>query len=264
MKPYAHYSVEELALDDLFVQWVRQPDDEEVDAFWQGFLLQHPHSSDTVYEARALVQTASVSLPARLSGDDVSSVWGRIRESLQDMEDVRPLQPEVRSVVAWWYLIRGVAASVGIVLLIGWAVWMQYEETMCTVHTDSQAGRQVVLPDGSRVYLYRDSQLRFARQWCDETPRSVWLEGKADFAVAHKKRPTAINTFRVHTADLTIEAHGTTFKVAQGQTGTHIALTSGQVDLLLMTHLAPVSLCPGDSVAVSGGIVKNLGFLPGH
>ncbi|RIV26963.1 iron dicitrate transport regulator FecR [Fibrisoma montanum] len=253
MKPYASYSAEEFALDDLFVRWVQHPDDEEVVAFWQVWLAQHPECADTVDIARELILTGSQPTLPSLTSDEVSSVWGRIRESLQTMEDVRPLQPDVRSFVGWWYFFRTVAAAIGVVVFIGWALWMQYGNgsAIQTVRTTDGQARTLKLPDGTTVRLHANSQIRYARQWSDETPHAVWLQGEADFSVIHRNDTSSAHLFRVHTNDLTAESLGTDFRVTQNTDGTHVKLSQGRLRLLLGDQVHPVPLHPGQAIWVS-------------
>ncbi len=258
-KSYSVYSAEEFALDDLFVRWVKYPNDEEVASYWTIWLSNHPYQEETVELARELIRTGSRSYLPNLSADDISSVWGRIRESLQTMEDVRPLQPDVRAVVGWWYFIRTVLATVGVVSLIGWALWMQYgpNQSIRSISTPAGQTRQIRLPDDSKMTLYPNSSVHYARRWTDETPRAVWLNGEADFSITHRTDTSSARLFRVHTAGLTIEALGTIFRVRQRPKGTCIALTSGRVDLLLK-HQTPIRLKPGDSIEVASSSAKSL------
>ena len=259
-KPYSAYSAEEFTLDDLFVRWVQHPNDEEVVAYWQNWLSNHPHRTETVELARQLIHTGGRFSQQALSSDEVSSVWGRIRVSLQTMEDVRPLQPDMRTVVGWWYFIRTVFALLGVVSLIGWALWMQYGPDQCisTINTLANQTHQIRLPDNSTMTLHPKSSVRYARSWTDETPRAVWLTGEADFDVVHRNDTSAARLFRVHTGDLTVEAIGTTFQIRQSPTGTRVALTSGQVNLLLK-HQKSIRLQSGDSIEIAAGSTK---FLP--
>ena len=258
-KPYSAYTVEEFALDDLFVRWVQHPDDEEVAAHWQGWLINNPRCADIVETARELIRTASLPAISPLSGSEASSVWERIRESLRTMEDVRPLQPDVRVMVGWWYFLRTVAATFGLILLVGWAVWMQYgpDQSIRTIKTDIGQTRLIRLPDNSTVTLYANSSMRYARRWSDESPRAVWLQGEADFSVVHRTDTSSARLFRVHTGDLTVEAVGTTFRVRQRPECTHIALMSGTVNLLL-SRQKPIRLQSGDSVEIAAGSVQVL------
>lgn len=258
-KPYSAYTVEELALDDLFVRWVQHPNDDEVVAYWQNWLDQNPDCTETVETARKLIIEASQPTDLALFTEEISSVWGRIRESLQTMEEVRPLQPDVRAFVGWWYFIRTLAATLGVFLLIGWALWMQYGPNQCisTVSTDAYQTRQIRLPDNSIMTLYGNSTARYARRWTDESPRAVWLKGEADFAVTHRNDTSSSRLFRVHTAGFTIEAVGTTFCVRKRAKATCVALTSGRINLLLKQQ-KPIRLQPGDSIEVATGLAKSL------
>ncbi len=263
-KPYSAYTAEELALDDLFVRWVKHPSDEEVATHWQQWLARNPACCSRVDAARQFILNASRAGAAGLSSDEVNSVWGRIRESLQTMEDVRPLQPNDRAMVGWWYFGRTVAATLGVILLISWALWMQYgpHQPMEVVSTTGGAARQVQLPDGSLVTLYGNSQLRYDRQgftncYSDDTPRAVWLDGEADFTVAHRPGTAADQQFRVHTPSLTVEATGTVFHIRHCPKGTKVALTSGAVNLLVSRH-KPIQLRPGQTIEVVAGLVRSL------
>ena len=258
-KPYAAYTAEELALDDLFLRWVQHPDDEEVVAYWQTWLNNNPHRSDTIDTARELIRVASLPASVPLSIDEASTLWGRIRESLQTMEDVRPLQPDVRTMVGWWYFFRTLAATLGLVLLVGWAVWMQYgpNQSIQTIKTDIGQTKTIRLPDNSTVKLYPNSSLRYARRWSDESPRAVWLQGEADFSVIHRTDTSSARLFRVHTSDITVEAMGTIFRVQQYPECTHVALTSGMINLLL-EHQNPIQLKPGESIEVASRSPKLL------
>jgi transmembrane sensor len=258
-KPYSAYTAEELALDDLFLRWVQHPDDEEVVAYWQAWISNNPHRADTVDTARELIRVASLPTDLALSIDEVSTVWGRIRESLQTMEDVRPLQPDVRTMVGWWYFSRTLAATLGLILLVGWAVWMQYgpNQSVWTIKTEPSQTKTIRLPDNSTVTLYPNSSLRYARRWSDESPRAVWLQGEADFSVIHRSDTSSARLFRVHTSDITVEALGTMFRVRQHPECTHVALTSGMINLLLK-HQNPIQLKPGQSVDVANGSAQKL------
>ncbi|TAE31595.1 MAG: iron dicitrate transport regulator FecR [Cytophagales bacterium] len=249
MKSYTTYAAEELALDDMFMRWVQHPDDDEVDLFWQSFVRQHPYCKPTVNEARKLVNDASVPLPGAMSYDDMSNLWQRIRVSLQDLDEVRPLQPAVRTVVAWWYFGRTVAAALSLLLFVGWGFWTQQSENLRTVRSGSAEARVVRLPDGSQVQLAPNSQLEFAQQWVDETPHAVWLQGEAQFLVIRRPKATSL---RVHTSDVTVEASDTEFWVGQQAEGTRVGLQTGNLTLLLNDDQRRVTMSPGDSLEVRG------------
>jgi ferric-dicitrate binding protein FerR (iron transport regulator) len=264
MKPYAQYTVNELAADDLFIRWVQHPEDDEVAAYWQGLQEAQPLLRTRFREARQLVQDIGGSLTLNtIPADDMATVWGRIRGSLQDMEDVRPLRPEVRSFIGWWYFARSIAATIVIVFLVGWTVYKQYSQESSRLITTTTQSREISLPDGSVVTLLPHSRLRytprgFARESAAEgattaeLTRAVWLEGAADFVVARPTGTGISKAFRVHTENLTAEATGTRFRVSHEQGETRVLLHDGELDLLV-GHRQVRHLSPGESVLVAGG-----------
>lgn len=252
MKPYATYAAEEFALDDMFMRWIQHPEDDEIDLFWQTFTRQHPYQQPVITEARRLVLECSVPMQGALTQDDMSNVWQRIRVSLQELDGIRPLQPNVRTVVGWWYFGRTVAAALGLLLFVGWGFWISQSEHLKTIRSGSAEGRVVRLPDGSYAQLQPNSQLEFAQQWVAETPHAVWLQGEARFSVVRRPKTT---TFRVHTSDVTVEATGTEFWVGQQAEGTRIGLQAGSLTLLLNDDERRVTMNPGDSLEVRGKLV---------
>lgn len=74
-------------MENLFIRWVRFPDDPPIRSFWENWILKYPAQKDTVAKARELVLIASDWKPDNLSGQDVNSIWGRIMSSLDIMGD---------------------------------------------------------------------------------------------------------------------------------------------------------------------------------
>lgn len=87
MKPFSELSAEELAMENLFIRWVRFPDDPPIRSFWENWILKYPAQKDTVARARELVLIASDWKPDSLTSQDVNSIWGRIMSSLDIMGD---------------------------------------------------------------------------------------------------------------------------------------------------------------------------------
>ena len=87
MKPFSELSAEELAMENLFIRWVRFPDDPPIRLFWEGWIMKYPAMKDTVAKARELVLLASDWNPNSLSNQEVNSIWGRIRSSLDMIKE---------------------------------------------------------------------------------------------------------------------------------------------------------------------------------
>ncbi|WP_439559557.1 hypothetical protein [Dyadobacter sp.] len=87
MKPFSELSAEELAMENLFIRWVRFPDDQAIRSFWENWIIKYPSRQETVEKARELVLIASDWRPDSLTSQDVNSLWGRIRSSLDIIGD---------------------------------------------------------------------------------------------------------------------------------------------------------------------------------
>ena len=92
MKPFSELSAEELAMENLFIRWVRFPDDPPIRSFWENWILKYPSRKDTVEKARELVLIASDWKLDSLSNQEINSIWGRIRSTLEIRSDREPKQ----------------------------------------------------------------------------------------------------------------------------------------------------------------------------
>lgn len=124
MKPYSEYAAEELAMERLFIRWVRFPDDVPIRTFWENWLVKHPHMLATVQTARRLVETAS-DYDQDFTEEEVGTLWSRIRNSLDVFPEIEVLSPPVQRTAPKGYLYgwsAGIGASVLIIILF-WFFW---------------------------------------------------------------------------------------------------------------------------------------------
>jgi len=92
MKPYSEYSAEELAMENLFIRWVRFPNDPPIRSFWENWMVKYPYKKETVEKARELVLVTTDWQPETLSNQDVNSIWDRIRNSLEIITEREPAE----------------------------------------------------------------------------------------------------------------------------------------------------------------------------
>lgn len=113
---------------------------------------------------------------------------------------------------------------------------------------------QIVLPDGSKVWLNSASTLKYPLQF-DEHERAVELEGEAYFDVAHQHSPSGDRIpFMVTTAHQTVEVLGTTFNVAAyvDEADTKTTLVSGEVRVVRSDTKQSSMLRPGEESVIYG------------
>ena len=229
-------------------------------AYWQGWLIHNPDRADTVEAARELIRTAS--LPASPSLARRRSVIAVGPDSRVAANNGRRSSATARRAGGGWLVVlsanRGRYPGTDVCWLAG-PIWMQYgpEQSIRTIRTITGQTRTIRLPDNSTVTLFPNSSVRYARCWTDESPRAVWLQGEANFSVVHRSDTSSARLFRVHTPDLTVEAVGTAFRVRQHPECTHVALTSGHINLLV-SQQKTIRLQPGDSVEVTAGSIQPL------
>jgi transmembrane sensor len=142
------------------------------------------------------------------------------------------------------------AASVVSLLLAG--MWFSREQWYYqTWNSKSHALRTIQLSDGSEVELGANSSLKYPRFGFDWGTRHVWLNGDAEFKVAHLENG---ERFKVLTPDQTvIEVLGTEFVVTSRPKVTMVMLKTGSILLTNPVADQQVILKPGDLITISPG-----------
>jgi len=236
------YSVEDLAADSHFIDWVKKPDAAN-SAFWEEWLAKHPDKVKDVAFARQLV-TLWQTQPVVASPESINEVWARIQAEKAE-------EPErfVRRKNDFWRqpAIRWAAVFVGVLLFTTAYFWIAGNWNKTHYATRNGETKTILLPDGSTVILNANSSLTF-RDWTRQAARVVELEGEAYFSVTHKADH---QKFIVETDDnLRVEVLGTTFTVAKGKEKTQVVLNSGKVALYTNKTEKPLLMKPGELVEV--------------
>ncbi len=147
------------------------------------------------------------------SEHDLDEYWDRLEAGINTGQSFTDSKRDRRILV---YRILGVAASVAIVFLLGgYAGYLLTDSDktvtsshMCEVTTPNGTRSELLLPDGSRVWLNAGSTLVYPGEFKGDT-REVELVGEAFFQVkTNKEKP-----FVVKSSGLQIKALGTTFNV---------------------------------------------------
>ena len=128
------------------------------------------------------------------------------------------------------------------------AIEIAYVETIIPLGAKSE----IVLPDGTNVWLNAGSKLRYPTDYGKES-RTIYLEGEGYFKVAKQKD----KTFAVQTSLMTVYALGTEFNVKayQEEETIETTLISGKVAISNNTAHSdvgePVILTPGQKLSLS-------------
>ena len=186
---------------------------------------------------------------SRTGGLDTSKAWSRLEGRLTDRaappltEDtpVRKIGPSVRRIPGW---LQVAAAVLVLALVVGRFLWPAAGGELETVVTAAGETRELVLPDGSQIWLNENSQVAYATGFA---ARDVELVGEAFFEVT----PDPQRPFSIRTAETVVTVLGTSFNVRAypEETRTEVAVATGKVAVAPTTAktAAPVELSPGET-----------------
>lgn len=131
-----------------------------------------------------------------------------------------------------WKRNAMIAASVLLVICTG--IWYFKSGTATNTNlykTDFAQIKHITLPDGSKVTLNANSELKLSLDWNDKGDRQVWLDGEAYFEV--EKKLATHQKFVVHTNDIDVEVLGTKFNVNTRHEKAIVSLEEGKIKLSL-------------------------------
>lgn len=151
-------------------------------------------------------------------------------------------------------VIYRAAAAITLVAVVG-ALFYWSSHRMNTLHTQPGEHLCITLPDSTHITLNGNTTLRYPARWDAHSPREVWLDGEAFFAVQHT---ASHQKFIVHTPqELNIEVLGTKFNLRSREQTAEVMLTEGKVKLeMTNSTAAPVYLNPGELATVAGKAVS--------
>jgi transmembrane sensor len=187
------------------------------------------------------------------SSQQVQQLLEKHQQRMQQTGDSEPYTEAPaprRSHLAWY---SGIAAGLLLLLALGgyWRYGRQQKApvVLSQLVTDKRMRSQILLPDGSRVWLNAGSKLDYPEQFAAGQPREVTLAGEAFFVV----QPDAERPFRVHTKTFQIRVLGTSFNVRAYplEDSAVASLVQGSVEVVLNdASKQVVSLKPNEKLTV--------------
>lgn len=155
---------------------------------------------------------------------DVDKAWGKLNRRIEAETPVITLNR--RSVL---HSFARIAAMVIIVTGLGWLFFkVAGPEKMTASSGSDEKNIEVLLADGSRVYLNRDSKLTYPENFGSDS-RTVSLDGEAFFDIA----PDASHPFIIDAGNASVRVLGTSFNVMtdNGNNQVEVYVESGTVML---------------------------------
>jgi ferric-dicitrate binding protein FerR (iron transport regulator) len=158
---------------------------------------------------------------------DTDIAWLQLKAKMKQLPPPENIETKVISLSErkkkfnWFSL--GIAASVA--LLLGLGLYFFESQSSKSVFATQNFTASVKLPDGSSVFLNRNSRLTYPATFSGKT-REVILEGEGFFEVKrNEKQP-----FIIHTGDVDVKVLGTSFNVKTNKAQeTEVIVKTGKV-----------------------------------
>ncbi|MEL7002626.1 MAG: FecR domain-containing protein [Bacteroidota bacterium] len=245
-KHYRFFAVQDFALDDYFIQWVKSPS-ADADAFWSNWIKDNPNKKEIIEEARQVVLALDFS-SSKPSQKEFSEVKAKIDE------EINLLESNERNLKISPWKLSSVAAA--IILFVVSLVVFNIDPQDIITHTTAYGETKVItLPDQSTVTLNANSTLRYTTDWENTDTREVWLEGEGFFdieKVVHAELLDSIvyKRFLVYSGALNVEVLGTTFNINNRKEAPKVVLSTGKIALEIPDSEDTTKLLmkPGDFV----------------
>ena len=162
---------------------------------------------------------------------DVDKEFTLLQQRIKSSENIGQVKEKVVTMPVkkrnnWW------AYAAAIALAIGVGTWLLTSQSATTpqlvVNTSAEEQKEVLLADGTKVWLNENSQLTYPTTF-QANSRNVSIEGEAFFEV----QKDATKPFVIETNQSEITVLGTSFNVRalQGTTETEVVVKTGKVRL---------------------------------
>lgn len=174
-------------------------------------------NSEEFSKLKSLFDAPSISEVNNYTYDYVRA-WNKIRPQLSDYQEETVHRLPSRYVNNW----ISVAASI---LIIGFAFVYWYGFSTVTINTAKGETREIVLADGSKLFLGEESSVVYKRNF--KNFRSIQLNGRAFFDVVRDEE----HIFTINADDFNVQVLGTSFQVTNTENLKEVTVSSGKVSV---------------------------------
>jgi len=183
---------------------------------------------------------------------DVDAAWNKISSRIEGMADHRSKTVRITS----WNRVLQVAAAFILLAVSASIVYFTVnsgflQKTVVIATNQDQINKEVTLPDGSTVYLNRNTEISYKKNF--KEGRELKLNGEAYFNILHDP----LNPFIVDAGSASVKVLGTSFNVITGNiAGVEVLVTSGKVLLAGKSDKSELLLDPGYIGTAGSGNAK--------
>lgn len=150
---------------------------------------------------------------------DIEAAWNRFTAGLSSEKQPPVVRKQTKKQYTWY----AVAASLMLLISVG-VYTLLHEPAPVVVQNNGAAPMLAVLPDGTKVELYPQAEIRYPKTFTKG--RDIDLDGVAFFEVTHD----AQQPFTVHvTEQLAVRVLGTSFLIREKSDSTTVEVMTGRV-----------------------------------
>lgn len=184
---------------------------------------------------------------------NVSQAWEKFKVKVSEENK---LEEEVKESKIFPFLILKVAAAIIILFGIGYFIYInQFKDQLINHQTASKETKEIHLPDGSIVWLNKNSRISYLE---DFTDRIVNLSGEAFFEVKKSEG----RRFTILSNSSKTEVLGTQFNVRayNNEPEVQVTVITGKVSFSRKNNTETIFLEPGDKGLLENGnkIIKTV------
>jgi transmembrane sensor len=231
---YNDFEAEDFLLDESFQKWVKGYGN---NIFWETWFLENPEKLETAERARRILLGIEF-YEKPLEENEVEQELSFLKER------IRQENPRKQLHLLHWNNWRALAASISL-LIVAFSAFYYYNYLQHSYYTTGYGEtRNILLPDGSKVILNGNSEIKFKRDFTDQNDRIIYLEGEGFFEVTHQVNN---QKFIVSTNGIEVTVLGTKFNVNSRRDNVRVVLNSGKVKVSHATNEA-LYMKPGEMV----------------
>ncbi|MGC4234162.1 MAG: FecR family protein [Niabella sp.] len=204
------------------------------------------------------VFASSLSYKKDIGNDAVNDALKQLHQKMRQPEEMQAPTGKYRRLKVW-LAAASVALVAGLTAFYFFQAGTALPKADNIVSTKKGSKTNLVLPDGTKVWVNADSKLTYDKGFGSNT-REVTLTGEAYFDVT--KDPS--RPFIVHTPTLDVKVLGTAFNVRAypNEASTQTTLLRGAVEVLLKNKKhEKILLAPNEKIIVQNAIPANDGHI---
>ncbi|MFC5045821.1 FecR family protein [Aquimarina hainanensis] len=181
-----------------------------------------------------------------LEGAEVNIIDFDTETALDKIEKaVQARKKETPKVIPLYTYLRRIAAILVVLFMVTAAGYYLYsdmteENIVIAENTNSSKGKEVILADGTKVWLNKNATLQYPNRFSSNI-RNVELKGEAFFDVAENKEKPFVITMN----DSEVTVLGTSFNIKNDSTETKVTVATGKVGVKASHINASVVVTPG-------------------